>query len=189
LGQAWEVPQASSLVLATVLRPPVPPEEADVGWLVAGLGALNGAEAVTGRELALWWPDRVIEGDVGSVVASIKAESQLGPGEVRASVVTVRLDLGRLGLGADRREELLEAVVGALDQAAGELDDASQGVAAAYEQRCALLGQRVKLRILPKGETRGTARGVDRGGGLELASATGMIERISVDMLRDLVLA
>ncbi|MGI9120688.1 MAG: hypothetical protein ACR2G7_11315 [Acidimicrobiales bacterium] len=189
LGEAWPIPQTSSLILAMVLRPPVAPEEADVAWLVGGLGVLNGAETVTGRELSVWWPDRVVDGGRDDVVASIKAESQLGPGEVRASVVTVRLDLDRLGLEGERREELLEAVVGALDQAAGECQDGPQGAAAAYERRCALLGHRVKLRLLPKGETRGTARRIDRGGGLELESGTGMVERISVDMLRELTTA
>ncbi|MDP9006419.1 MAG: hypothetical protein M3N15_05830 [Actinomycetota bacterium] len=42
---------------------------------------------------------------------------------------------------------------------------------------------------MPKGETRGTVRGIDRGGRLELQSGTGMIERISIDMLRELQLA
>ena len=44
----------------------------------------------------------------------------------------------------------------------------------------------MKLRLLPKGETRGTVRHIDRGGRLQLESATGMVERISVDMLREL---
>jgi biotin-(acetyl-CoA carboxylase) ligase len=82
---------------------------------------------------------------------------------------------------------LLEAVLVATDEAAAALTEGPETAATAYEGHCGLLGRRMKLRLLPAGETRGTARGIDKGGGLELASATGMVQRISVDMLRDLV--
>ncbi len=42
------------------------------------------------------------------------------------------------------------------------------------------------IRLLPKGETRGTARRVDRGARLELESASGLIEKITVDQVRDM---
>jgi hypothetical protein len=42
------------------------------------------------------------------------------------------------------------------------------------------------IRLLPKGETRGTARRVDRAARLELESASGMVEKITVDQVRDL---
>ncbi len=189
LGDAWGVPPAASLCLAMVLRPSVAPEDADVSWLVGGLGAIAGAEAVSGVELAAWWPDRVVAAGTEERRATIKAEVQLGPAQVRSAVVVMRFDLAALGLEADRREELLEAVVTAVDQAAAELDDGPEAVAAAYERRYALLDRRVKLRLMPKGETRGTVRGIDRGGRLEVASGTGMTQRISVDMLRELQVA
>jgi len=81
----------------------------------------------------------------------------------------------------DQATRYLEAVRSHLQ------DDGTEATATAYEGHCGLIGKRMKLRILPSGETRGTARGIDKGGGLELASATGMVQRISVDMLRDLV--
>jgi biotin-(acetyl-CoA carboxylase) ligase len=184
LGQHWHGKPESTLSVAMVLRPSLPPEEADVTWLVAGLGAIGGAEALTGRELSAWWPDAVIDAEE-QVVASTKAEIQLGPGQVRSAVLSMRLDLERLGLAPEQRDDLLEAVVGAVDEASVTLGQGPQAAAAAYGARCRLLGRRLKVRLLPKGETRGAARAVDQAGRLELASATGMVERISVDMLRD----
>ena len=186
MGVTWEVAPASTLAFAMVLRPPVPPEDADVAWLVAALGVIGGLEATTDRALSAWWPDRIVETETSEVVAATKVDSQLGPGEVRAAVVTVRLDLDRLALGTDRRDEVLEAVVRATDSPAAALAEGPETAAAAYDRRCIQLGKRAKLRLLPKGETRGTVRRIDRGGRLQLESATGMVERISVDMLREL---
>ena len=188
LGRAWDRPPSATLTLAMVLRPRLAPEQADLAWLVAGLGLLNGIEAlVTDRKLATWWPDEVVDSDSRDLVAATKVEVQLGPGEVRSAVATMRIDLARLGMEEPhRREALLEAIVGAVDDVAATLVEGPETAAAAYERRCLLIDRRVKLRLLPKGETRGTARAFDRGGRLELASATGMTERISVDMLRAL---
>ena len=189
LGETWQSPSAASLSMAVVLRPPLAPEDADVCWLVGGLGATLGAEAVSGTELATWWPDRVMAQGSSELRISVKTEIQLGAAKVKSAVVVMRFDLRGLGIDVDRREELVEAVVTALDEAAARLDEGPEAAAAAYEQRCALMERRVKLRLMPKGETRGTVRGIDRGGRLELQSGTGMIERISVDMLRELQLA
>ena len=189
LGETWTAPMAESLCMAMILRPPVPPEDADVAWLVGGLGAMTGAEAVSGAELAAWWPDRVVDAGTGDTRVSVKAEVQLGAAQVRSAVVVLRFDLAALGLAPERREELLESVVGAVDTAAARLSEGPEATAEAYGSRCVLVDRRVKLRLMPKGETRGTVRGFDRGGRLELTSGTGMTERISVDMLRELQLA
>ncbi|MDQ3462700.1 MAG: hypothetical protein M3471_06700 [Actinomycetota bacterium] len=188
IGRPWDVPPANTLAFAVVLRPPLPPEVADATWLVAGLGVIVGAASVGGAGLSAWWPDGVVDTETGAPVAATKVEIQLGPGEVRAAIATVRIDLAALGREEPaRRDELLEAVLVATDEAAAGLADGTEATATAYEDHCGLIGKRMKLRLLPSGETRGTARGIDKGGGLELASATGMVQRISVDMLRDLV--
>lgn len=187
-GRPWDPPPASTLTLAMVLRPAVPPEQGDVVWLVAGLGLLRGIQAVVAdRELATRWPDLVVDATSRQVVANIKVDVQLGPGEVRAAVATMRVDLGELGLEEPaQRDALIEAIVGATDEVAATLAEGPESAVAAYEGSSLLVDRRVKLRLMPKGETRGTVRSFDRSGRLELASATGMIERISVDMLREL---
>ena len=116
----------------------------------------------------------------------MRAEIQLGPGRVKSAVLTLRFDLPGLGLDAGRKDELLEAVVGAVSAASEELTGGAAAAAAAYEKRCALLGTRVMIRLLPKGETRGTARRIDRAARLELESPSGLIEKIGVDQVRDM---
>lgn len=189
LGESWTARLTESLCMATVLRPSVPPEDADVSWLVAGLGAMTGAEAVSGVELSAWWPERIVDAATGETRVAVKAEIQLGAAHVRSAVVVLRFDLTALGLPVERREELLESVVNALDAAAAGLEEGPETAAAAYGRRCLLVDRRVKLRLMPKGEARGTVRGFDGSGRMELTSGTGMIERISVDMLRELQLA
>jgi biotin-(acetyl-CoA carboxylase) ligase len=185
-GAIWRASPADSLVCAVVLRPRLAAEEGDVSWLVGGLAALEGAEAVSNRALATWWPAGVIEGPDRAEVAAVKAEVQLGPGQVKNVVLTMRFQLSRLGLSGEQRDGLLESVVGAVDRSSTRLEEGPAAVAAAYESRCALLGQRVKVKLRPKGETRGTVRSIDRAARLELASASGMVERVGIDQMLDL---
>lgn len=183
-GRLWATPPEKTLSIAVVLRPPLSVEEADASWLLAGVAAAEGAEEASGRPVATWWPDRIVDKETGDELANIKVEVQLGPGRVRSAVASVRLDLEKLGL-LDGREELLGAILASLDRVSVGLDEGSEGVAAAYQGRCGMLGRRVKLRLLPKGETRGIARGVDRMARLELESTTGMVQRVGIDGFRD----
>lgn len=186
LGRLWATPPESTLSLAVVLRPQLSVEEADASWLLAGVAAAEGAEAVSGKPMSTWWPDRVVDAGSGDEVASLKVEVQLGPGKVRSAVASIRVDLDKLGLGADGRDPLLDAILASVDRYSETLDEGPEGVAAAYDGRCRLVGRRVKLRLLPKGETRGVVRRVDRTARLELESTTGMVQRIAIDTLREL---
>jgi hypothetical protein len=161
-------------------------EEGNAAWLVAGVGAAQAAEAVTGTEMSTWWPDSVMRAGTRDEVSAVRAEVQLGPGKVKSAVVTLRFDLPALGLPAERKDDLLEAAVTAVDEAAGELEEGAAAVAASYEKRCAVLGKRVRVELRPKGETRGVAKGVSRTALLEIESPSGMVERIGVDQLRTL---
>lgn len=184
-GAVWMTPPADSLVCAIVLRPRLSADEGDVAWLLTGLAALEGAEATSGRTLATWWPATVVDGP--DLMAALKAEVQLGPGKVKSVVATMRFDLTKLGLAREKRDELLESVVAAVDRAAALLDEeGAPALAAAYDARCALVGKRVKIKLRPKGETRGTVRSVDRAARLEITSASGMIERVGIDQMLDL---
>lgn len=187
LGRVWSTPPADTLACSVVLRPALAAEQGDITWLVAGLVAAEGAEAASGVKLATWWPDSVIDASTGEEVAAVRSEIQLGPGKVKSVVLTLRLDLARLGLGPERRDELLEAVVHAVDTVSERLGEGTEVIAAAYEERCPLMGKRMKLKLRPKGETRGTARHIDKLARLQLESTTGMVERIGIDQLLSLV--
>ncbi|MDP8975078.1 MAG: hypothetical protein M3N28_01665 [Actinomycetota bacterium] len=187
-GRMWHAQAKDTLACAMVLRPQVPAEEGDLAWLVAAVGGLNGAEAVSGLSLGAWWPDTVVDRESGEPVVGVKAEVQLGPGSVRSAVVSLRFDLPRLGLGSDRRDDLLEAVVSSLAAASKTLDgdDGPAEVATAYEQRCAQLNRRVKIQLLPSGEVRGVVGGVDHTARLVLRSPAAVDEHVTIDMVRDL---
>jgi BirA family biotin operon repressor/biotin-[acetyl-CoA-carboxylase] ligase len=186
-GRLWNTAPAETLACSVVLRPTVAVEEADSAWLVAALAAAEGAQAVTGRELATWWPDSVVDAATREPVSAVRAEVQLGPGRVKSVVVTLRFDLPKLGIDpATGKDALLEAVVHAVDDAAESLSGGAAAAAAAYEKRCALLGNRVRIQLLPKGETRGVARGVDRGARLQLEAPSGLVEKVTVDQVREL---
>ena len=183
LGKVWMVPAEQTLAMAVILRPPLGVEEADAVWVLGALAAAEGAEIVSGRPVRSWWPDTVVD-ENERPIGAIKAEIQLGPGKVRSAVVSMRLDLASVGLDVARRETLLDAVLTALDTHSATLGEGAASVAAAYQARCSLLGKRIKVRLLPKGETRGIPRGIDRMGRLELESSSGLIERLGIDVLR-----
>lgn len=186
-GAIWQTPPGDTLACAVVLRPPVSAEEGDVTWLVAGLAAAEAAEAVTGKSFATWWPDAVVEADTGDPVGNMKSDVQLGPGQVKSAVVTIRLDLQRLDLDPEAdRNRLLEALVGAIDRISAQLEEGADAVASGYTQRCSMLGKRAKVRLRPKGETRGVVRKIDRAARLEIESMSGMVERVGVNQLMEL---
>ena len=186
-GRLWTVPMTHTLACAMVMRPKLSVEEGGVAWLLASLVAADAAEAATGRTLKTWWPDAVVEPGSADPLAAVRAEIQLGPGKVRCLVLTIRMNLAALGLGRERRDEALEPVVTAADRWHAELEaDGPPALAAAYENRCALIGERVRIALLPKGETRGVVKRVSRSALLELESPSGMVERIGVDQLKEL---
>lgn len=183
LGQMWPVPATQSLAFAAVLRPKLTAEAADVPWLIAALAVADGIEAAGGPEVTAAWPDLVVDAKTGQTRAAIRADVQLGPGKVRVAVTTIRIDLSEDS--GDRREELLEAIGAQLDQRVAELADGVTGPLAAYEQRCSTLGHNLKIRLVPRGELRAHAAAIDPLGRLELRSSTGMIERVSVNQVRE----
>lgn len=186
-GALWGTPPADTLACAVVLRPSLSVEEAELMWMVGGLAAADAAQSITGKVYATWWPDAVVEQETGDPVAAVKAEIQLGPGQIKSAVVTVRFDLLRLECDPETgRDALLEALVHAFDAVAARLEEGAAGVATAFGDRCAMLDKRVKVKLRPKGETRGVVRRVDRAGRLEIESMSGMAERIGVNQLMEL---
>lgn len=180
LGRLWPHPADRTAVLATVWRPDLSAKAADLVWLGASLGLLAAAESLAGGDsLGLWWPDGLVADE--RRIGEVRAEVQLGPGRVSSAIVTARIDLD--AVGCSDRDAALAAMVDGLGTGAGQLDTEPDTVRAAYVERCVLTGRRVKARLLPRGEARGTAHGVDASGRLELVSATGLVERVSVDRL------
>lgn len=186
-GRLWKVPQPQTLSLSMILRPELPADAGDATWLVAGLAGLEGIEKAVGRSLASWWPDSVIDVDAEDhPVAALRSEIQLAPGQVRCAVITFRVDLVSLEIEPSDTDGLVEALVLAADRSAARLTEDRDGLAQAYSERCSMVGRRVKVQLLPKGETRGTVASVDRLAHLVLRSPSGMEERLGVNQLRTL---
>lgn len=72
------------------------------------------------------------------------------------------------------------------DVAPATVPSGAAQIAEAYTQRCGLVGCRVRLALRPKGEARGFVRRVDELARIEVGSSTGMVERVSIDMLRSM---
>lgn len=185
LGHPWTVPATSTLAFAVVLRPNLTAEQADIPWLIAALAVAEGIEEAGGPELAAAWPDLVVDAEERTR-AAIRTDVQLGPGRVRNAVVTIRLDV--TDEDEERREALLAAIGARLDAWSAELHDGVAGPVAAYEQRCTTIGRNLKLKLLPRGELRAHAAAIDSLGRLECRSPTGMVERLSVNQVRDVTL-
>ncbi len=181
LGRLWPHPPERTAVLAMVWRPVLGADEADLVWLAASLGLLAAARSLAaGADIGLWWPDALVVDD-GLRIGEVRAEAQLGPGQVTSAVVTARVDLH--ALGSPDRDTAITAMVAGQAEWAGRLDADAEEVRVAYREACTLTGQRVMARLLPRGLARGAVRGVDGNGRLELESSTGFVERIPVDNL------
>jgi biotin-(acetyl-CoA carboxylase) ligase len=106
---------------------------------------------------------------------------------VKSAVVTIRFDLLRLDLDpATDRDRLLEALVGAIDRISVLLEEGAESLARGYSERCLMVGKRAKVKLRPKGETRGVLLRVDRAARLEVESMSGMVERVGVNQLMEL---
>ncbi|CAN5537904.1 hypothetical protein BH18ACT1_BH18ACT1_06210 [soil metagenome] len=181
-GRLWPVQSQDSLAMAVVLRPPLAAAAADLVWLVAGVAVFKATAAVGAPRLATWWPDRVVMAASGAPVAELRVDLLPHGDRLGAAVVSVRIDLRPLGVAPPGRAALASRIAVGLDERSlSPADD----VAAAYSRCSALLGSRLRVALVPTGEARGIAARVDRRGRLELQSATGMVERLEVDSVRD----
>ncbi len=181
LGRLWPHPPERTAVLAVVWRPALDADQADLVWLAASLGLLAAVRPLTGgADMGLCWPDALVDANEGRV-GEVRAEVQLGPGRVTLAVVTGRLYLEALA-GCDRGVAVAAMIAG-FEAGAGHLRAGADAVRATYEDSCVLTGRRMTARLLPRGAVRGTMRGVDIHGRLELVSSTGLVERVPVDTL------
>lgn len=185
LGIPWQIRPVDALACATVLRPQrLAPEAEDVLWIVA----LLAAAAATGAKPG--WPDLLFADD-GCQVGAVNLDVQLGPGRIESAIVSLRVDMtglsGRTGVPASDGEvcpgePLRDAMVTEFANHALHLgllaEDQRADLLEEYAKTSALVGRIVRARLLPKGESRGTAVAVDPLGLLVLESPTGMLERL-----------
>lgn len=180
LGRLWPHPQERTATLAMVWRPTLGADQADLVWLAASIGLLAAARSLAEPEMGLNWPDALVDAG-GRRLGEVRAEVQLAPGRVTSAIVTARLDVD--ALGTPDRDAAIAAMVNGLAAGASDLAADADGARASYGDACVLSGRRVIARLLPRGTARGSVRGIDAHGRLELVSSTGFVERVPVDNL------
>lgn len=182
-GRLWTIEPEQTVAMAVVLRPEIPTEWADGLWLAAGLAAREAVVAVGGSDVWTRWPDAVADG-TGHEVAMVKVQVHLGPAGVRSAVATIRVDLRTAGLAMSTRAALTDAVHEQLIAEAAALESEPEEVARDYGERSDLLDRRVKVELLPTGETRGIVDGFESGGAIRLGAGDGVHDRIPIDAVR-----
>jgi BirA family transcriptional regulator, biotin operon repressor / biotin---[acetyl-CoA-carboxylase] ligase len=188
LGRAWLAPPGTSLLVSVVLRPALPPEAA---WLVvaaAGVALAEAAEAAApGRlEARLKWPNDLELG--GRKAAGLLAEVRMDGAMFRAVVLGMGVNVSQrpgdlppeatsvalaAGVPVDRA-----ALLGAWgERFAGGYRRLAEGepgqVLAAYRERLATLGRRVRAERVGAGPLVGTAVDLTELGGLVVRTDAG----------------
>ncbi len=177
-GSHWVRPD--SLTVAVLARPrTLEPDVADVAWLAGGVGAAAALDDLTAERYVCHWPDRVeCAVEVGaqehpSVV--VTSSTLLGPGRIEHIVVIARI----AGASHVPSASLISTTIEHLRNAVGLLDEPDH-IVNLYRARCATLGERLTVGLLPHGIVRGRAIDLGSDGSLVIESATGMRERIAV---------
>lgn len=179
LGRAWHDEPGRALMFSFVLRPALRPEEGGLLTLLAGVALVEACDDPTGRRAACKWPnDLLVE---GRKAGGILAESRLAAAGFDHVVVGVGVNLGVPPTALPD--------VGAVDAEDGELLTAflrsfvrryepgnpafPAAVVAAYRERCATLGDRVRATSTDGTVAEGVAEDVDETGALVVRTSEG----------------
>jgi BirA family biotin operon repressor/biotin-[acetyl-CoA-carboxylase] ligase len=171
LDRQWDAPPGANLLVSILLRR-LPAHVHQVTQRVA-LAAAAAAERVAGVQVSLKWPNDLLVGDakLGGILA------QAGP-QLEYVVVGLGMNVRWAPPGAARLGEGCDpfVVLRTLLEAYDELPD-DGAVHAAYRDRLATLGRRVKV-TLPSGELRGRALDVDDDGRLAIVDDCAITHRV-----------
>ncbi len=186
-GQPWTIGGADGVMFAMVARPDMDPLQEALLWVCASLAAADALTALTDSGHVVLWPDRVTDQSVSEPRCAVNVLVQLGPGRVEHAIFAVRADVRDLphnGSSQIEVDALVTAYVTAARTYVDLLSNQQDELLAAFADRCAQMGERVRVELLPRGEARGRVAAVDREGFLVLESPTGMLERVAPASLR-----
>jgi BirA family biotin operon repressor/biotin-[acetyl-CoA-carboxylase] ligase len=188
LDRAWVSPPGAGLTFSVLLRPEVPLLR--WGWLplLAGV-ALHEAVAELGDvRVALKWPNDLLAGSGADLAAVGKVAGILAQTSGEAVVIGIGLNvhtergdlpvesatsLALCGAAALDRGALLAAILTRLDARYAQWVDVDGdaeacGLAAAYREACATVGQVVAVTATDGTAVQGTATGIDSSGRLRV---------------------
>jgi BirA family biotin operon repressor/biotin-[acetyl-CoA-carboxylase] ligase len=198
VARRWVAPARSGLVLSVLLRPTEVPQ-ARWAWLplLAGVALCRTASTLGELPAALKWPNDLLLGTGQRKAAGILAEVVPGPAVVVGIGLNVTLRPDELPMGsfatslaieqaacADR-DPLLRALLRALDREVRvwcdhDGDPDAAGLREAYLQRCATLGEQVRVELPGPSVLTGTAVDVDTEGRLVVLQSDGQRRALSV---------
>jgi BirA family biotin operon repressor/biotin-[acetyl-CoA-carboxylase] ligase len=187
LDRRWEAPAGASLLMSVLFRPEFDPSELHLCTGAVALAAAEACRDVAGVGPVLKWPNDLLVGE--AKLAGVLAEAEFA-GDALASVVvgiginvawpgpegvggTCLDDLGGTSEPVDRKV-LLDAVLAALSPRRALLDSAEgrRTLAAELRQRCATLGQRVRVELASEAVV-GVATEIDDAGHLVVQTTEG----------------
>ncbi len=200
LGRVWEEPPGSSLLVSVLLRPSMPPAEAPLTSLAAGVAVAEALEAVATLRVRCEWPNDVVTAE-GRKLAGVLVESRIegnrlryivagagvnltqSPGDLPADVRLPATSLAIEGEQADAND-LLTAYLRRLshwyDRSAFQ-----PTVLGAFRKRCATIGRRVRATTVDGRTVEGEATAIGDRGELivttpagEVAVSSGELERL-----------
>lgn len=194
LGRVWQAPAGASLLCTVLLRPSLRPDEAHLAVHAVALAAQAACRSIAGVELALKWPNDLLEPEGIRKVGGILAESVLvgdrldalavgfglnvnWPRELPAELSEIATALNHLGGDDDdvSREDLLAALLLELEQwcEALESEEGRVHLRDAYEQACSTIGAAVRVTLIDGGAVEGRAEAVLDDGALQVCGAEG----------------
>lgn len=179
-GRRWQAPPGTSLVCSLLLRPRHGLEHIALLPLLTGLALVEvGETLVSGAELSLKWPNDLLAD--GRKCAGILVEVP-APGTVvvgagvnvdwrgvkRPAEIGSAVSLSEVGRGAVQRWELLPALIERFDQRYDQWCEQPRAFLPAYRERCATLGERVRVEQHDGSALLGTATRVTDDGALQV---------------------
>jgi BirA family biotin operon repressor/biotin-[acetyl-CoA-carboxylase] ligase len=187
LDRRWEAPVGSSLLMSVLFRPEFDPAELHLCTGVVALAAAEACREVAGVGPVLKWPNDLLVGE--AKLAGILAEAEFSQDAVTSVVVGIGINVswpGPDGVGGTclneagggtqpvDRQVLLDSVLGALSPRRALLDSAEgrRTLAGELRQRCATLGQRVRVELASEALV-GLATEIDDAGHLVVQTADG----------------
>jgi BirA family biotin operon repressor/biotin-[acetyl-CoA-carboxylase] ligase len=184
LDRRWESPPGASLLTSILLRPTFDPAELHICTAAVALAAAEACRQVAGVGPVIKWPNDLLVGE--AKLAGVLAEVEF-TGDACAVVVGIGINVAWPGppavLGtclddlcgeAVDRHQLLEALLSALAPRRAQLDtpEGRKGLAAELRQRCATLGQRIRVELAAEAIS-GVASDIDDAGQLIVQTPAG----------------
>lgn len=177
-GRSWQAPPGTSLMGSLLLRPDATVEHVALLPLLIGLALVEAGETlVSGAQLSLKWPNDLLA--EGRKCAGILVEVPAGGVVVagfgvnvdwrmvqRPPALAAATSLSEVGRGRVDRWQLLSVMINRLDRRYGAWRTNPRRFLPAYRERCATLGQPVRVEQLDGRELVGTAVRINDDGAL-----------------------